>query len=244
MVPELPLQCKSRGILFHCKTCLLQPEIKLNLWVLKQILFFPSNRCLKIAKSGSRIDVTNWYQNTESWVVISTLNTSSKARGVGTQHNTHSAKDRSTISTFRDSPPRVCKQGGCSLPQSHYTNGSLCSVVPPGRSFSFSGGSTILRQWSANSKKSGSCMYFFMKALLSSVWSTVTSSCLRCGLSSILFSSSECPGSERMWLQLGVHQRRLERKAREDPGVHARPFFEGGSHAWRPNPSALHAIID
>lgn len=40
-------------------------------------------------------------------------------------------------------------------------------VAHSGRTFSFSGGSTILKQQSANSTNNGSCMYFFMRELLS-----------------------------------------------------------------------------
>lgn len=71
------------------------------------------------------------------------------------------------------------------------------SQAHSGITFSFSGGSTILKQQSANSTKSGSCMYFFMRELLSSAWSMVSSSCLRCGFSSKPLSSSDSPLKKR-----------------------------------------------
>lgn len=70
-------------------------------------------------------------------------------------------------------------------------------VAHSGRMFSFSGGSTILKQQSANSTNNGSCMYFFMRELLSSAWSIVSSSCLRCGFRSKPLSSSDSPLKEK-----------------------------------------------
>lgn len=45
---------------------------------------------------------------------------------------------------------------------------NVLQVAQSGRMFSFSGGSTILKQQSANSTNNGSCMYFFIRELLSS----------------------------------------------------------------------------